>query len=167
MTQSTYLENAFETEKEEGTPAFELLPRDRYTAEVFDAKAGPTKNGKGYAVTLTWRISEGEYEGRTVFQYVLLQHDNSDAMKWGRQRFKDILTALGITGDVSDLTTLYNIPATISVIQKEDKTGQYAPKNEINRVLPLVTRPFAPIFKKDDPISSGPAGAGMNDQIPF
>jgi hypothetical protein len=47
MTQSTYLDEAFDTEKEEGTPAFELLPRDRYTAEVHEAKAGPTKSGKG------------------------------------------------------------------------------------------------------------------------
>jgi hypothetical protein len=168
MTQSTYLDTAFETEKEEGTPAFELLPRDRYTAEVYEAKAGPTKNGKGYSVSLTWRIAEGEYEGRTVFQSVLLQHDNPDAMKWGRQRFKDVLIALGIHDDVNDLTVLYNIPATICVIQKEDKTGQYGPKNEINRVMPLVTRPFAPLFKKDDPISTGTTTKNdMNDRIPF
>jgi hypothetical protein len=99
----------------------------------------------------------------------LLQHDNPDVAKWGRQKFKDVLTALGITGAVNDLTTLYHTPATISVIQKEDKNGQFGPRNEINRVLPLVTRPFAPIFKKDDPISTSvpKANNDMNDAIPF
>jgi hypothetical protein len=92
-------------------------------------------------------------------------------MKWGRQRFKDVLVALGITDSVNDLGVLYNIPVTISVVIKEDKTGQYQPKNDVNRVLPLVMRPFAPLNRKDDPISTGPAknggGADMSDSIPF
>ncbi len=51
---------------------------------------------------------------------------------------------------------------------KEDKTGQYQPKNEVVRVMSLdAARPYAPIFKKDDPISSGPVGSEMNDRIPF
>jgi hypothetical protein len=164
-----FLDAPFETEKEDGTPPFELLPRNRYTAEICDAKAGPTKNGKGYAVNMTFRVTEGEYEGRTVFYTALLQHDNADAMKWGRQRFKDVLVAMNIKDNVTDLNVLYNIPVTISVIQKEDKTGQYQPKNEINRVMPLVTRPFAPLHKKDDPISTGRqvVNGELNDEVPF
>ena len=167
MTQSSYLETAFETEKEEGTPALELLPMDRYTAEVVHASAGPTKNGMGYGVNITWRVCEGSYDGRCVFQSVLLQHDNPDVMKWGRQRFKDILSALNITGDVTDLDVLYNKPAKIVVKIKEDRSGQYQPKNEVVRVISLAAaRPYAPIYKKDDPISTG-KGNGLNDDIPF
>jgi hypothetical protein len=168
MTQSSYLETAFETEKEEGTPAIELLPMDRYTAEISQATAGPTKNGKGYAVNLAWRVCEGQYEGRQVFQTCLLQHDNADVMRWGRQRFKDVLSAMGINGDVTDLDVLYNKPVKIVVKVKEDKTGQYQPKNEVTRVISLAaSRPYAPIYKKDDPISSAPIGSEMNDRIPF
>jgi hypothetical protein len=170
MSQTSYLDVAFETEKEEGTPALELLPMDRYTAEIAQATAGPTKNGKGYGVNLTWRVAEGPYEGRCVFQTCLLQHDNSDVMKWGRQRFKDILLAMGIAGDVTDLDVLYHNLVKIVVKVKEDKTGQYQPKNEVVRVVSVAAeRPYAPIFKKDDPISSGPIQTDkeMSDSIPF
>ena len=34
--------------------------------------------------------------------------------------------------------------------------------------MPLVIRPFAPLFKKDDPISTGGAPKPeLNDRIPF
>jgi hypothetical protein len=170
MSQSNYLDFTFESDKEEGTPALQLLPQDRYTADIAQATAGPTKNGKGYGVNLMWRIAEGPYEGRCVFQSCLLQHDNPDVMMWGRQRFKDILSAVGISGDVQDLTVLYNKLAKIVVKVKEDKTGQYQPKNEVARVISLeAARPYAPLFKKDDPISTGPIKTDeeMNDRIPF
>jgi hypothetical protein len=169
MSQSNHLDFVFKSDEEEGTPAIELLPMDRYTAEVAQATAGPTKNGRGYGVNIMWRIAEGSYEGRCVFQSALLQHDDPDVQKWGRQRFKDILTALEITGDVSDLGVLYNKLAKIVVKVKEDKSGQFAPKNEVVRVLSLAaTRPYAPIYKANDPISTGgPKPAELNDRIPF
>jgi hypothetical protein len=169
MSQSNYLDFVFESDKEERTPERELLPMDRYTAEIAQATAGPTKNGKGYGVNIMWRITEGPHEGRTVFQSALLQHDNPDVMQWGRGRFKDILVALDITGDVQDLGILYNKPAKIVVKVKEDKTGQYGPKNEVVRVISLAaSRPYAPIYKKDDPISSGRSSNNdLNDSINF
>ena len=47
MSQSSYLETAFETDKEEGTPAIELLPMDRYTAEISQATAGADQERQG------------------------------------------------------------------------------------------------------------------------
>jgi hypothetical protein len=170
MTQTNYLDVAFNSDEEEGTPAVQLLPMDRYTAEIVHASAGTTKNGRGYSVNLMWKVCEGDYDGWTVFQTCLLQHDNPDVMKWGRQRFKDVLSAVGVSGEVTDLSVLYDKPAKIVVKVKEDKTGQYQPKNEVTRVLSLAaTRPYAPIFKKDDPISTGNGGATpeLNDRIPF
>ncbi len=113
MSQSNYLDTVFHSDEEEGTPALELLPMDRYTAEVANATSGETKNSRGIAVNIMWRICEGPYDGRCVFHTCLLQHDNPDVMKWGRQRFKDILSAMGITGDVQDLSVLYNRPVKI------------------------------------------------------
>jgi hypothetical protein len=168
VTQSSFLETAFKSDEEEGSPAFELLPRDRYTAEVHSATAGPTKNLKGYSVNLSWRITEGAFEGRTIFQTCLLQHDNPDAMKYGRQKFKDVLLALGVHGDVNDLDVLYNKPVKINVIQKEDKTGQYQPKNEVTRVISMAaSQPYAPPIYKADPISTGSGAPPFNDKIPY
>jgi hypothetical protein len=168
MSQTSYLDFTFETANEEGTPTLQLLPRDRYTAEISQATAGATKNGKGYGVNLTWRICEGDYDGRCVFQTCLLQHDNPDVAKWGRQRFKDILSAMDINGDVTELDILYNKPVKIQVKVKEDKTGAYPDKNEVVRVMSIAsTRPYAPLFKKDDPISTGSGNNDLNDAVPF
>jgi hypothetical protein len=57
--QSTVLDEAFDTENEEGT-CFDLLPPNKYTAEIDDAKVAVTKNGQGQGVNLRWRIVEGE-----------------------------------------------------------------------------------------------------------
>ena len=65
-----FLDVPFETENEEATPPFALIPRDRYKAEIVSAKAGPTKNGKGYSVALNWSITEGDYENRTEWHRV-------------------------------------------------------------------------------------------------
>jgi len=170
--QQDFLDVPFETEREEATPAFPLLPRDRYKAEIVKAMAGSTKNGKGYSVNLTWSIVEGEHENRVVFQSILIQHESEEAQKYGRQKFKDVLVALGIKETVSDLSVLLNKPCLVGIVIHEDKTGQYQPKNEISRVMAIPNAPKAnghdaikeaqkvqPAFKKVD--------ADMNDGIPF
>jgi len=135
--QQDFLDVPFDTENEEASPGFELLPRDRYKAEIVSAKAGATKNGKGYSVVLNWSIVEGDYEHRTLFQNILIQHESPDAQKFGRQKFKDVLNALGIKNAVSDLSVLLHKPCLIGVIVRQDKSGQYPDKNEISRVMPI------------------------------
>ena len=133
-----FLDVPFDPEQEEGSSAFAPLPRDVYTAEIVSAVAGTTKNGLGYSVKLTWSVTEGDYENRVVFQNILIQHESADAMRYGRQKFKDVLAALGIKEAVTDLSVLLRKPARICVIIREDKSGQYPAKNEIGRVSPIV-----------------------------
>jgi hypothetical protein len=70
--QTNFLDEAFDVPNEEGTPPMKLLPKGKYKAEITDASVGPTKNGKGQAVTLTWTVVEGEYEHRLLFQRILI-----------------------------------------------------------------------------------------------
>ena len=67
---SNTIETAFDVDNEEGTPPRELLPAGKYKAEITAASVGPTKNGRGQMVSLTWGISEGDYEKRLVFQSI-------------------------------------------------------------------------------------------------
>jgi hypothetical protein len=183
MSFQDFLDEPFETSKEEASPAFALIPRDRYCAEIVSAKAGPTKNGKGYSVVLNWSITEGDFENRTLWQNILMQHESEEAQKFGRQKFKDVLNALGIIENVTDLSVVLNKPCWISVIIRSDKNGQYADRNEISRVMPLPKPPGGVMPLK--PTNSGggvrnvfleaqktqPAfkavNADMNDEIPF
>jgi hypothetical protein len=166
-----FLDVPFETEKEDASPAFALLPRDRYEAEIVSAMAGLTKNGKGYSVVLNWSIIEGDFENRTLWQNILIQHESEEAQKFGRQKFKDVLIALGITEDVTDLTVMCNKPCLIGVIVRSDKNGQYADRNEISRVMPLPkhngpTRDLIMEAQKT-PEAFKPVHEDLNDRIPF
>jgi uncharacterized protein DUF669 len=129
----TVLDEAFDPEKEEGS-SFDLLPPGKYPAEIEDARVVVTKNGNGQMVNLRWKIVEGEYENRTVFQSILIQHTSADAQKFGRQKFKDVAVACGITDAITDLDVLKYKACTIHVGIEKDKNGEYPDKNRVTRV---------------------------------
>jgi hypothetical protein len=151
---SNYLDDPFDTVNEEGSK-FDLLPAGKYVAEIIDAVYGPTKSGRGQAVSLQWNITEGEFKNRRVFQQIMMEHENADARRIGRQRFKDAVTACGIKKDVKDLDVLRYRPCFISVRIRRDKHGEYDDKNEVRRISPV----------------NGPAKAAttpeLDDSIPF
>ncbi len=84
-SQSTVLDTAFDADTEAGTPPIKLLPAGKYTAAITSATVGPTKNGRGTMVNLTWSISEGDFAKRLLFQNILIEHDNEDARRIGRR----------------------------------------------------------------------------------
>jgi Protein of unknown function (DUF669) len=153
----TSLDVPFDTDTEEGTPALTVIPPGRYTAEITKATVGALRSGKGQAVELVWEVKDGQYEGRMIFDRVIITHVSEDAMKFGRQKFKDICIATGVSGQVTDLSVLEGKPCSVWVKIEEDANGQYEPKNRIGRVKPVVS-------------VGAPAkgnGTELNDSIPF
>jgi Protein of unknown function (DUF669) len=132
---STLLNEPFDSDNEEGSK-FTLLPVGTYKAEIYVATIGPTKTGRGQVVNITWRIVEGEGEGRNLFQTVLIDHDSPEAKRIGRAMFKDICVACEVTGQVTDLEALYSKPCAIKVGIQVDKAGNYEDRNRVQRVLP-------------------------------
>jgi len=154
---STVLDQAFDTANEEGSPAFEPVPKGQYVASITDAKVGALKSGKGQAINLTWEISGGQHDGRLIFDRVIVQHESTQAMKFGRRKLKDIADACGVTGSITDLSVLLNKPCSIYVKIEQDDAGEYPPKNRVGRVKPLA-------------VASAKANGGkpaFNDQISF
>jgi hypothetical protein len=160
MTQSTYLDVEFDVDAEEGS-SFDLLPAGRYYAEVAKITSGPTKSNNGNAINIQWRISQGDFAGRTVFQSILWQHESAQAEKFGKQRLKDLCVAMGVTGKLSDLTVFCHREVQILVGIRQDKTGRYPDKNDVKRVMPLETVKARP----NDPISTG--NGELNDRVLF
>src|SRR5262249_32304531 len=154
---STVLDQAFDTATEEGSPDFEPLPKGSYVASITDAKVGPLKSGKGQAVQLTWEIERDKYSGRLIFDLVIVAHESEKAMKFGRQKFKDIAAACGITDQITDLSLLLNKPCLIGVKIETDQSGEYAPKNRVTRVKKI----------GDAPKANGDAKKDFDDKIPF
>jgi hypothetical protein len=151
------LDQAFDTTTEEGSPDFEPLPKGQYVASITDAKVGPLKSGRGQAVQLTWEVEGDKYAGRLIFDRVIVVHESAAAMKFGRQKFKDIATACGVTEQITDLSVLLNKPCLVSVKIETDDTGEYPPKNRIGRVKKI----------GDDPKANGGGTAEFNDKVPF
>jgi hypothetical protein len=136
---TTELGEAFDIDTEEGLPEISLFPAGKYPAEIEDAKVGPTKNGNGQAVNLKWRIVDGEYENRVVFQSILITHTSEAAQKIGRGMFKDVCFSCGLTGKITDLEVLKFKKCSIKVGIEKSKDDQYPDKNRIVRVDPFVS----------------------------
>ena len=141
---SQTLSEAFNTDVEEGS-SFDLVPTGNYVAVITDAMVGNLKSGNGQSIRMTWQIQGGEYDGRKVWDQVIVSHTSTEAMKFGRRKLKDIADAVGVSGSIKDLTVL-----------EQNKAGEFPPKNRIGRV-----KPIAALAKTDGGKSA------LNDQIPF
>ena len=121
---STVLDQAFDTANEEGSPSFEPIPKGNYVAVITEANVGALKSGKGQAISMTWEIQGGQYQGRLVYDRVIVSHESPNAMKFGRQKLKDIATACGVTQAITDLTVLLNKPVSVFVKIEQDDAGE-------------------------------------------
>jgi len=156
---TTTLNEAFDTANEQGSPDFEPLPKGQYVASITKAQVGPLKSGKGQAVQLTWEIEgDSKYAGRLIFDRVIVAHESADAMKFGRQKFKDIATACGVIEQITDLSVLRDKPCLVSVKIETDDSGEFPPKNRIGRVKKIGDAPKA---------NGGASKAEFDDKIPF
>src|SRR5215472_11753050 len=98
---STEFPETFDPSQEEGN-TWSLIPPGEYMAQAIEGEVSPTKNGAGTYVRLTWKILEGEFENRQVWQYVTFRHTNEQAQSIGRKTIKDICVAMDIQQAVQD-----------------------------------------------------------------
>lgn len=122
--------------KAAGENRFELIPAGNYIAQIIKSEIKVNKDGLGSRLSLQFQITEGEKRGRTLFQDVTLKNANETAMKIGREQLAQLARACGLTR-VQDSAQLHGIDMQIRVSIREDKTGQYEPRNEIKRFEPL------------------------------
>jgi hypothetical protein len=158
----TSSEFEFDPSTEEGSH-FDLIPKGYYKAEVVDASLSTTKNGKGTMLNLTWQLDTdgGDYDRRFVFSHILTQHESVDAMRFGRQRVKDLCVACGITEAITDVSVFKYKPCTIYVGIEQDKTGEYPDKNKVSRIQPLV------VLNAPSPPSPSEKNTPIDDEITF
>ena len=136
MTETTsILETAFDTPNEKGSS--EPIPVGNYVASIFDASVGALKSGKGQGVKLTWEVEGGEYNGRRIYDLVIIAHENPDTTRIGRGKFKDIAVATGVVDAITDLSVICHKPCWVAVKIESDDTGQYPDKNRVGRVKPI------------------------------
>ena len=140
---STQFPETFDPETQEGN-SWELVPAAEYVAQVVEASVQQPNSGDGFYLKLKWKIAEGAFEGRQVWQNITLVHSNEQAQTIGRKTLKDLCVALDVNEQVNDAKVFLFKPARIKVGIEKDKQGLYPDKNRISRILPLEAQPAEP-----------------------
>ncbi len=133
-----FLDVSFSAEeiKAAGENRFEIIPAGNYLAQIVKSEIKVNKDGQGTRLSLQFQITDGDKRGRILFQDVTLKNASETAMKIGREQLAQLARACGLTA-VQDSAQLHNIEMQIKVGIREDKTGQFEPRNEIKRFEPL------------------------------
>jgi hypothetical protein len=133
----------FDPSKEEGSH-FDLIPPGEYVAEIIEAEIKQPRSGDGHMLALTWRVSEGDYEGRQVWESLCFQHSNEQTQAIARRKLKDICAALEINEQITDPEVFKFKPVRVRIGIQVDKSGQYDDSNKISRVRALEDDPGEP-----------------------
>jgi len=140
---STEFPEIFDPEKQEGN-SWNLLPVGWYVAQIVEASVLQPKSGDGCYLALTWKIAEGEFEGRQVWHRITFAHSNEQAQTIGRKTLKDLCVAVNVNEQVNDAEVFLFKLARIRLGIEKDKQGLYPDKNKVTRILPLESKPAEP-----------------------
>jgi hypothetical protein len=137
---TTQFPETFDPTTQEGN-SWDVLPVGEYVAQVVEASIQQPNSGDGYHLALTWKIIEGDYEGRQVWQRITYLHSSEQAQTIGRKTLKDLCVATGVAEQVDDAEVFKFKPVRIRLGVERDRQGLYPDKNRISRILPLETKP--------------------------
>jgi hypothetical protein len=135
---STQFPETFDPTTQEGNS---LLPVGGYVAQAVEASVQQPNSGDGCHLALTWKIIEGDSEGRQVWQRITYLHSNEQAQAIGRKMLKDLCIATGVAEQVDDAKVFLFKPVRIRLGVEKDKQGIYPDKNKVSRILPLAAKP--------------------------
>ena len=107
---------------------FTPLPAGIYPAQVVESELKATKNGTGHYLQLQWKILEGQFAGRNVFDRLNIHNANETATKIGQQQLSALCHAVGVL-QVADSAQLHFKPCRIKLTIRKDE--QYGDRNEI------------------------------------
>jgi hypothetical protein len=158
---STQLPETFEPENQAGN-VWDPLPVGEYKAQIVEASVAQPKSLDGYYIALVWKIIEGDYEGRQVWQRITYKHSSEQAQTIGRKTFKDLCVATEVNEHVENVEMFVFKLARIRVGIERDKEGIYDDKNKVTRILPLTQSAAAgpPPPESPPPTTAQPAGDG-------
>jgi len=140
---STEFPETFDPTTQEGN-SWDVLPASEYVAHAVEASIQQPHSGDGYYLALTWKIIEGDYGGRQVWQRITYLHSSEQAQTIGRKMLKDLCVATGVAEQVDNAEVFLFKPVRIRLGIERDKQGVYADKNRISRILPLEAKSEEP-----------------------
>ena len=140
---NTQFPQTFDPTTQEGN-SWAVMPVGKYVAQIVEASIQQPNSGDGYHLAVTWKIIEGDYEGRQVWDRITISHSSEQAQTIGRKLLKDLCVATGIAEPVNDAEVFLFKPVRIRLGIERDKQGVYPDKNRISRILPLEAKSEEP-----------------------
>jgi len=107
---------------------FSPIPPGEYRAEITESSIDPTKNGTGEMLKLTFRVLDGQYAGRLLWDRLNIRNQNPIAQEIALRTLSSICHAVGRI-NVQDSAQLHGIPVFVKVAIKAD--AGYEPSNQI------------------------------------
>lgn len=130
----------FNANEVEPSSSFDPIPPGTYVAEITDSEERDTRAGDGSYLQLTFRIIEGEYTNRLIWDRLNLNNPNTTAKEIAQQNLSAICHAVNEL-NLTDSAQLHGKPMKIKV-KVRPADGQYDASNEINGYEP-VDKPVA------------------------
>jgi hypothetical protein len=106
---------------------FEALPAGQYLAKITEAELTKTQSTNRNMIKVTWEITEGDFEGRKLFDNIVL-------IEAAAFKMKQYAELIGVeSGSQIDTADFVEAEALLTVIQ-----GEYngEPNNSIKKVKP-------------------------------
>jgi hypothetical protein len=113
--------------EDDGGPA--PIPAGRYLLEIVDTKSIANKKGTGEYLFIVYRVVEGAYEGRKVFDRLNYINQSEQAQNIARKQLKRLCALCGIDGELIDSEQLHFKRFHANVVVKPDEG--FGPQNEV------------------------------------
>ena len=121
----------FDAEAVQPEQGFDPLPPGKYCAEIISCTEQATKNQSGFMTVFGFRILEGEYKNRILYDRLNLKNQNQKTVEIARGQLSALCRAVGVLKPYA-ASELFNKPIVLQVAQQKDNP-QY---NEIKKYLP-------------------------------
>ena len=156
---TTQFPEIFDPATQEGN-SWDLLPVGEYVAQIVEASIQQPKSGDGYYLALTWKIIEGDFEGRQVWQRITYLHSSEQAQTIGRKTLKDLCVALDVNEQVT--TPRFSCSSRRASGSGSRRTSKdfTRTKTRCRRILPLETKPAEPEQPAKPAAKAGQAARG-------
>ena len=110
------------------------LPAGEYRVMITDSDVVVPKSGKGRMVKLTYECIDPDYQGRKVFDNIVVEHPSADAERIGKQKLNTIGSIVGVKV-IKDTAQLHGKP--LGLLLGVKTTAEFGTQNIIKKYLDL------------------------------
>ena len=116
----------------------ELIPNGEYVVEVFKSAIADNKAKNGKRLNLTFKILEGEYQGKTLKIGYNIVHPNQQCVDISNGEIEELCIACGFEKgvEVEDTEEFHNI-AILGTIVTEEGSGDFGDSNGFSKFEPM------------------------------